>query len=137
MNRKPAIVTAVLSLLAVAGALSIQASPAYASATACGSQQCTFVRGKGSMFNRVENYASTPGLGDFGHMEARWHSLGQDHFRNSGDGGWGFDTHLFVDFGNVNIIVDDNTFVCSRFWRKTSTGYTLAHGDWVCVKTHP
>jgi hypothetical protein len=137
MKRKSAIVTIVLSLLAIAGALSIEASPAYASATACGGQQCTFVRGSGSTFNHIENYASTPGLADYGHMQARWHSLGRDLYQNSADGSWGYDTPRSIDWGNVSIIVDANTYVCSRFWRKTSTGYTLAHGDWVCVKTHP
>ena len=125
----------VLALAVVATAAT--ASPALASTVTTCSALCFSVDGSGNHMNREGvRINSDPRyyVSNYGHLQARWHAGGVDHYRDSNQGYINNQTTVWL---NLNVNVDPNTYVCGRFWRWTGTSWILPYGSWQCIKTHP
>ena len=130
----------ILGLLIV-GVLAFASPASAATVETCRSGThglCVRVDGSGNHMNRIGVRINLPypffKATDNGHIQARWHAGGVDHFRNSGEM-----TITNADFRwlTLNVNVDPNTYVCGRFWVWDGRSWTLPYGDWQCILTHP
>jgi hypothetical protein len=106
-------------------------------ATTCG-YTCITVIGSGSHVDRVETGINVdPRFNStlVGFLEVRWHRYGYDHFDHTARV---FISNQYTTGINLNVDVDDNTYVCGRVWAWDGAGYYLVAGeDWKCIITHP
>jgi hypothetical protein len=111
----------------------VAAAPAFATGRTCGSL-CTTVYGNALHVDRVtliENNAAA--VYDWGHIQVRWHQGGVDHFVSSGDTWFSSQYETGI---NMNVNVDNNSYVCARLWVWNGSGYFLKFGDWGCIFAH-
>jgi len=134
------------SIVLAAVALTLApARPAAASGVVCvdrgsfwnPSKVCLYVEGSGTYVQHVRVYIQKFTAKN-GHWQLRYHKNGVDNYRNSPD--WYALTHCCAgaDYTfNLNTFVDNNTYVCGRYWRQYAAGkYDLPYGDWNCLKVH-
>jgi hypothetical protein len=117
-------------LFAIIAATLVVASPASANKTGCASKICVVVYGSNlHVTPRVCMYDKT-GTTVTGHMQIRWHHNGVDSTQNSNEGRVG-PTQTCM---NVDFLVDNNTYVCGRWWHWTGSAWVLTFGDYTCAK---
>ena len=131
------IITILGLLITVSLAGATLTTPAYAKVVTTCRSLCFTVDGSGNHINRVGvsiNVDQSFIVTDYGHIQARWHAGGVDHFRNSPQFGISNQGTAWL---SMNVNVDPYTYVCGRFWRWNGSSWILPYGDWQCIKTHP
>jgi hypothetical protein len=121
-----------MAIVMIAGTV----APAYADGITCG-VLCTHVRGTGLHVNSITleinsaNFESATG-----HIQVRWRQGSADHSVNGPNNTVLTSTQ---ETGlNLNVNVDQNSYVCARFWVRASNGtYFLYSGqDYGCILVH-